>query len=536
MATTLALDFTGSETMARAAIDRALGRNDASLLAPSALLERLLNGERPRDVSRIVLVGASKEAIGYGLVPILALGLRPRTITRLDPKSGELSSMLLTKFIATTGPFALLQLFNSGLAVGAQRLLAHPRRLRTSTTRRSGERLRRLLYLRPSAGIPASVGGSVSHAHGTLDALVDLGVAVDAVTNDAAIAATAISDARFGNWNVVHAPRTMKAVPASAAAAADLALFKRARQLAQDCDVVYQRHGRFALVGGLVARAARRPLFLEFNSPAELNHPRATTLQRQRARCEDAVVASATRVFVVSAIAKDMLIERGVSAERVVVNPNGVEIERFAVGGLGHDVRLRLELAPDAVVFGFAGSFIAFHGATVLAKAFVELSRDTPQARLLLIGDGDERPTVAEITRELAATGRVRMTGVVSPREMPGYLAACDVLVSPHVPFADGTPFFGSPTKLFEYMAAGRAIVASRLGQIEDVLDHERTALLVAPGDVAGLTAALRRLAHDVKLRSRLGAAAREEAPRYTWHANARRVLETFEDLPVASG
>ncbi|HKQ52365.1 MAG TPA: glycosyltransferase, partial [Pyrinomonadaceae bacterium] len=94
---------------------------------------------------------------------------------------------------------------------------------------------------------------------------------------------------------------------------------------------------------------------------------------------------------------------------------------------------------------------------------------------------------------------------------------------------ADGSEFFGSPTKLFEYMAMGKSIVASRLGQIGDVLAHEETALLVEPGDARQLSEAILRLVDAPELRERLGAAARREAvARHTWAHNARRVLDAY--------
>jgi glycosyltransferase involved in cell wall biosynthesis len=123
------------------------------------------------------------------------------------------------------------------------------------------------------------------------------------------------------------------------------------------------------------------------------------------------------------------------------------------------------------------------------------------------------------------------MTGRVPPSEIPSYLAACDIAVSPHIPLPKNTPFFGSPTKLFEYMAAGKAIVASRLGQIADVLDHERTALLVEPGEPSELAAALKALAGDHDLRQRLGRNAQVKAKEYTWLANAQRIVDAFESL-----
>jgi glycosyltransferase involved in cell wall biosynthesis len=99
-----------------------------------------------------------------------------------------------------------------------------------------------------------------------------------------------------------------------------------------------------------------------------------------------------------------------------------------------------------------------------------------------------------------------------------------------------GTPFFGSPTKLFEYMAMGKAIAASALDQIADVLEHGRTALLVRPGDPNDLEEAIQRLAGDPQLRIELGRNSRETAlTRHTWRQNARRVLAHYAHTELGS-
>jgi glycosyltransferase involved in cell wall biosynthesis len=114
--------------------------------------------------------------------------------------------------------------------------------------------------------------------------------------------------------------------------------------------------------------------------------------------------------------------------------------------------------------------------------------------------------------------------------EMPEYLAACDVLVSPHGKQADGGEFFGSPTKLYEYMASGRPIVASNLGQIADVLTDGESALLVPPDDPEALARAIVRLIDDACLRARLGRNARAAAEaHHTWRRNAERVLACLD-------
>jgi glycosyltransferase involved in cell wall biosynthesis len=124
----------------------------------------------------------------------------------------------------------------------------------------------------------------------------------------------------------------------------------------------------------------------------------------------------------------------------------------------------------------------------------------------------------------------VIFTGAVRHDRVPPLLDACDILVAPHIPLADGSDFFGSPTKIFEYLAMGKAIVASRLGQIGEVLVDQETALLVEPGNVAELAAAMRKLVDSESLRMRLGANARAVAERkHTWQQNAQRVLDAYQ-------
>jgi glycosyltransferase involved in cell wall biosynthesis len=246
---------------------------------------------------------------------------------------------------------------------------------------------------------------------------------------------------------------------------------------------------------------------------------------------EDANIFGADLVIAVSKASKDELVSRGVPEGRVLVNPNGVDIERF--GGDAGDLRATLNIAPDETVIGFVGTFGQWHGTDILAQAFARLLALRPEhrtrLRLLMIGDGNLRPAAEETLRRAGAADRAIFTGTVPQHAAPAYLAACDVLASPHVPNPDGTPFFGSPTKLFEYMAARRAIVASDLDQVGEVLRHEKTALLVRPGDPEALAGALMRAAADDALRARLGVNARAVCEaNYTWTIHTRRILDAL--------
>jgi glycosyltransferase involved in cell wall biosynthesis len=231
------------------------------------------------------------------------------------------------------------------------------------------------------------------------------------------------------------------------------------------------------------------------------------------------------------------LIGRGVAAERILVNPNGVDPERYRPDIDGAGVRRRYGLEGRRVI-GFIGTFGRWHGAEVLAEAFGRLLSAQPahrdRLRLLLIGDGVMLPQVREQLARHGVEDCAVLTGLVPQAEGPSHLAACDILVSPHVPNPDGTPFFGSPTKLFEYMAMGRGIVASDLDQIGEILQHDRTAWMVRPGDPRSLAEGLQTLFADPPRAARLGAAARRDViAKYTWRDHTRRIIEALDRCVV---
>ncbi len=113
----------------------------------------------------------------------------------------------------------------------------------------------------------------------------------------------------------------------------------------------------------------------------------------------------------------------------------------------------------------------------------------------------------------------------VPHREVPSWYARCDLALMPYQPGL-GHAASISPIKLFEAMAAGRPILASRLPTIQEVIEHERTGLLVDPLDPDAWVAAVRRLRHDRDLAVRLATHARAEVGKYTWAARGRGMLE----------
>lgn len=393
------------------------------------------------------------------------------------------------------------------------------------------DRPRRLLYLRSQFWIGLRGGGSVAHAAGVIAGLQQAGVAVHVVASDrlhgVSAPTTVLRPECWFDGGVRDIEELAYNVPFAMAAI-------RAAHRWQP-DAIYQRYAAFNCTGAVLARLLRVPLVLEFNSSEvwKGRHWGGTGHLRLAGAAERLNLRAADRVVVVSRVLRDDLVESGVAPQKILVNPNGVDPIRFHPDVPSTAVRAEHDLPASCTVVGFAGTFGVWHGIPTLAAVLPLVAQARPNVRFLMIGDGPLRSLVDEAVERYGLAGRVASAGLVPHETMPAYLAACDVLVSPHGRQLDGGEFFGSPTKLYEYMAAGRAIVASDVGQIGDVLEDETSALLVPPEDVEALASAILRLVDDPALRARLGAAARGRAARdHTWRQNAERVLVSLALTP----
>ncbi|MBI5248137.1 MAG: glycosyltransferase [Desulfomonile tiedjei] len=296
---------------------------------------------------------------------------------------------------------------------------------------------------------------------------------------------------------------------------------------------IYQRHCLDNWSGAELALTHDIPFVLEYNGSevwVARNWGRPVKHEAVSLRVEELALRTADCIVVVSQPLKEELTGRGIQAEKVLVNPNGVNPDVYHPGVDGSAVRGKFDL-EGRLVIGFIGTFGKWHGAEKLAEAFAFLIKRRPDlrqnTRLFYIGDGVMRSATEEILERGGVRDLAVFAGTVSQTEGPSHLASCDILAAPHVPNVDGSKFFGSPTKLFEYMAMGKAIAASALEQMDEVLDDGVTALKAVPGDANDLALILERLTRDEALRARLGAAARKAAvERHSWREHTRRIVE----------
>jgi glycosyltransferase involved in cell wall biosynthesis len=181
----------------------------------------------------------------------------------------------------------------------------------------------------------------------------------------------------------------------------------------------------------------------------------------------------------------------------------------------------------DRIVIGAVSFFREWHGIDLLLRCLAQNPLLRKRTRVLLVGKGPALANLKWLAGQLGLKEQVLFTGAVPHGQVPSYLAAIDVALIPRA------VEYASPLKLFEYMAAGKAIVAPRQDNLLEVLTEDEDALCFTPEDLTSLESALLQVVNDDALRFKLGDQARQTIERrgLTWEGNAARVVQVFEEL-----
>ena len=315
-------------------------------------------------------------------------------------------------------------------------------------------------------------------------------------------------------------------LPGWAAEGAELAYNLPAyRQLARAAaefrpDVIYERANLFFLAGAMLARRRHLPYLLEVNAPLADERARHGNLRLSRlaAAAERHTWRAADRVLPVTEVLADRVAQEGVDRARIRVIPNGIQLVHYP------EPVPRPEGGP--LTLGFVGFVRDWHGMDKVIAAMAGWRGETP-LRLRVVGDGPARPGLEAQAAALGIADNVSFDGAVDHEAIPGLVAGFDIALQP------AAVAYASPLKVFEYMAAGGAIVAPDQPNLREVLEDGRTAMLFDPAREGAMWEAIARLAADPALRTRIGAAARAEVLRrdLTWAGNARRVVALAEEL-----
>lgn len=412
------------------------------------------------------------------------------------------------------------------------------RRLDILSTFYKGDDNVKIAYVRTQFGFNLEVGGAVSHTLGVLDGFKKNGCELFIISNESFLGI------EYFNYSIIK-PKSKKYLE-------ELQYnFYTGRMLERKIievkpDLIYHRKTKHTFVVSKIAKKLRIPIVLEVNGLAMSlmgYRERRRGIVRGLLNCiidniakriEAYVLENASLIVVISQVLKTELLKMGISEEKILMNPNGVDTDKFNPeverSEKCKDLRQQLKI-QNKVVVGFSGMFSPWHGIPQLTQAISRILKEQLLSNIhfLLIGDG---PLKAEAENMVGHYDSVTFTGIVPYSEIQYYLAICDVLVSPHSPQADGSEFIGSPMKIFEYMTMGKGIVASILGQIGEVLKHNNNAILIESGNVNQLVKGISKLAKNKELREKLGKNARESAVRsYTWERNVERVIRAAQGL-----
>ena len=291
-------------------------------------------------------------------------------------------------------------------------------------------------------------------------------------------------------------------------------------------DVVYERLFHNKSTVSAYAQEYDVPLIVESNSPTgERIQYWGAPLSFITNYLEKKVLQRADAVIVVSTSLKKYYEKSGIHSEKIFVLPNGINEKRFAPETVSRNVRIELGL-NDKVVLGFVGNIHTYHGIELFLPLARTFSSSKDNVHFLVVGGGPGRKDLHNILGFDNLDKFFTFIDPVPNSEIPNYIAAMDICLLPQF------MWYGSPMKIFEYGAMGKAIIAPDLENIRDVLTHSETAFLFEPGDIAALTQAIQVLVNDTQLRVRLGNSVQQHILKnHTWAKNAERIIEIYNKI-----
>jgi glycosyltransferase involved in cell wall biosynthesis len=299
-------------------------------------------------------------------------------------------------------------------------------------------------------------------------------------------------------------------------------------------DFVYERYSLFGWGAIELCHQFGIPHVLEVNAPLvqeQLGYEKFVLVEAAKA-IDRMIFRRAAAIVVVSEWLKNWVVGLGADPDAVWVIPNGVSMDFLEARISKANSRAKIGLLANPLV-GYMGSFQRWHDVHGLVRAFARVRERIPSARLLLVGDGEARKGVQELSVEIGIGDAVLFSGYVAHEKIPEHFAAVDVAV---VPYADRANFYFSPLKLFESMGLGVPTIAADIGDIGSSVEHGRTGWLYPPGDQEKLSALLVAAIENPKTSEAVGAAGREYVlTNHSWLCIAEKIIAIAKALLARS-
>ena len=336
--------------------------------------------------------------------------------------------------------------------------------------------------------------------------------------------------AKRGSFRTIVLPRMRRAIHP----VRDFTTYRRLREefRRERYDIVHTHSSKAGILGRLAARRVGVPVVLHtiHGLPFHPYQPRLTYrlyagLERMAARRCDRIIS------VADAMTEQAVAARIAPADKFITIYSGMDLDLFlAADSVRDDVRRKLGFGPDDLVVGKIARLFELKGHEYVFESFRRLAQRFPRLKLMLVHDGILR---GKFERELRRSGlldRTVFTGIVPPDEIPGLIAAMDVLV--HASLREGLA-----RTLPQALAVGRPVVSFDVDGACEVVFDDETGYLVPPKDVDALTAALEKLLADGALRQRLGAEGRRLVdPKFRKEQMVEQIVALYDELLEAKG
>ncbi len=292
-------------------------------------------------------------------------------------------------------------------------------------------------------------------------------------------------------------------------------------------DLIYERYALFNFAGTLLAKRWRIPLVLEVNTPYA--HAWAKYYGLRFRRLAEAIemrtLLAADHLITVTHAQKRFLEKYGIPPQSVAVLHNAIDPAEFNPDRFP-DAKKRLGLSDHDTVVGFVGTMNRWQGIPEFPKVIQTVLGCRSNVKFLFVGDGEYRCSLEDFCRTGGYSDRVMFLGRKPHTEIPALIAAMDIAILLN------SNAYGSPMKIFEYLAMKKAVIAPRVGPVEEIIADAKTGLLIEPGNAEQMAEKIVLLAGDSEFRLHLGEAGRKYVvTNHTWKENATRIITIYQSL-----
>jgi glycosyltransferase involved in cell wall biosynthesis len=305
-----------------------------------------------------------------------------------------------------------------------------------------------------------------------------------------------------------------------------------------DIEIIHERMTLPGGVGAITSKLFNIPCLLEVNGPVLEEHIALGNIPNHSHRrilkwWRSQVLPIYGAYYVQTRSLREIMMDWGLSDKKVHVIPNGVDINRFHPDINGMEILHKYQLDGKNIVT-FIGTSREWHGVTLLISSIPKILQEYPDTKFMIIGTGPEQPAIEKMVSDLNLQRDVLLLGTVPYRDIPKFISASTICVAPFQPSKLDTMkkygLYFSPIKLFEYMACGKPIITTRVGEVNNLFEDRKDAYLIEPRKQELADAAIHLLG-DEQMRDQLGKMAREKVKEYTWENTTSGVMGAYQTL-----